>query len=257
VVIGVVFRWLWKSSLNERASVEAGRTVFPPTRAVRSLAVLFGVAFTSLFLWSWLAVRKPMSGGCHFCFLVLSRSVYAFTRRSYPSRWTALDRILGWDVKKKIRWEDVTSLRYNSGSKQFTVCANDGRKITHAGFNAEPGLFQNEIQKRTRLPMKLTRPGTWKAETIEVPYDSDFCFPFRCCATNLIIKDKVLCGCSLPGPRMARDRHTSLRWCAFSERSQWEEPGETISTWGNMIWHHAVVTFKRSAYFSNFLNASD
>ena len=73
--------------------------------------------------------------------------------------------------EKKIRWEDVTSLRYNTGNRQFTVCANDGRKITHAGFNAEPGLFQNEIQKRTRLPMKLTRPGTWKAETIEVPYE--------------------------------------------------------------------------------------
>ena len=73
--------------------------------------------------------------------------------------------------EKKIRWEDVTSLRYNTGNKQFTVCANDGRKITHAGFNAEPGLFQHEIQKRTRLPMKLTRPGTWNSETIEVPYE--------------------------------------------------------------------------------------
>jgi len=39
VVIGVVCRWLWKSSLNERASVEAGRTVFPPTRAIRIFAV--------------------------------------------------------------------------------------------------------------------------------------------------------------------------------------------------------------------------
>ena len=61
VVIGVVFRWLWKSSLNEHASVEAGRTVFPPTRAIRILAVFFGVAFTSLFLWSWFAVRGRAS----------------------------------------------------------------------------------------------------------------------------------------------------------------------------------------------------
>src|SRR5947199_239153 len=129
VVIGVVFRWLWKSSLNEHASVEAGRTVFPPTRAIRILAVFFGVAFTSLFLWSWMGREK------------------------------------------NIRWEDVASLRYNTGNKQFTVCANDGRKITHAGFNAEPGLFQHEIQKRTRLAMKITRPGTWNSETIEVPYE--------------------------------------------------------------------------------------
>src|SRR6266542_1930504 len=68
VVIGVVFRWLWKSSLNEHASVEAGRTVFPPTRAIRILAVFFGVAFT---------------------------------RRFCPSRWMALDRVLGWDAKRR------------------------------------------------------------------------------------------------------------------------------------------------------------
>jgi len=159
VVIGVVFRWLWKSSLNEHASVEAVRTVFPPTRGVRSLAVLFGVAFTCLFLWSWFAVRKPDEWWVPYLFLgfvalslciyppVLSIEVDGIGSRSWLGR------------EKKIRWEDVTSLRYNTGNKQFTVCANDGRKITHAGFNAEPGLFQNEIQKRTRLPLKLTRPG--------------------------------------------------------------------------------------------------
>ena len=171
VVIGVVSRWLWRSSLNERASVEAGRTVFPPTRAIRSLAVFLGVAFISLFLWSWFAVRKPDDWWVPYLFLgflalnlciyppVLSIDVGGIGSRSWLGR------------EKKIRWEDIASLRYNTGNKQFTVCANDGRKITHAGFNAEPGLFQHEIQKRTRLAIKVTRPGTWKAETFEVPYE--------------------------------------------------------------------------------------
>ncbi len=154
VVIGVVFRWLWKSSLNEHASVEAVRTVFPPTRAVRILAVLFGVAFTCLFLWSWFAVRKPDEWWVPYLFL----GFVALSLCIYPP-------VLSIEV------DGIGCLRYNTGNKQFTVCANDGRKITHAGFNAEPGLFQNEIQKRTRLPLKLTRPGTWKAETIEVPYE--------------------------------------------------------------------------------------
>jgi len=39
VVIGMVFRLLWKSSLDEHASAEAGRTLFSPTRAIRFLAV--------------------------------------------------------------------------------------------------------------------------------------------------------------------------------------------------------------------------
>src|SRR5690349_3999433 len=148
LVIGVVLRWLWKSSINERASVEAGRTVFPPTRAIRILLIFLSVAFTTFFLWSWFAARKPDEWWVPYLFLgflvlnlfiyppVLSIEIDGIGSRSWMGR------------EKKIRWEDVASLRYNTGNKQFTVCAKDGRKITHAGFNAELGLFQNEIQKR-------------------------------------------------------------------------------------------------------------
>ena len=171
LVIGVVFRWLWKASINERASVEAGRTVFPPTRAIRILVVFSGVAFTSFFLGSWFAVRKPEDWWVPYLFLgflvltlfiyppVLSIEIDGIGSRSWMGR------------EKKIRWEDVAGLRYNTGNKQFTVTANDGRKITHAGFNVEPGQFQHDIRERTRLPLKVTRPGTWKAETFEVPYE--------------------------------------------------------------------------------------
>jgi hypothetical protein len=172
VAVGVVLRWLWKSSIFERANFEAGRTMFPPTRAIRILMVVCGVAFTSLFLWSWFAVRKPDEWWVPYLFLgflaldlfiyppVLSIEVDGIGSRSWWGR-----------EKKKIRWEDVASLHYNTGSKQFIVGANDGRKITHGGFNADQGLFVHEIDKRTRLPMKVTRPGTWKSETIEVPYE--------------------------------------------------------------------------------------
>ena len=171
VVISVVFRWLWRSSLNERASVDAGRTVFPATRAIRSLVVFLGMAFMSLFLWSWFAVRKPDESWVPYLFL----GFLAFDLCIYPPALSIEVDGIGsrsWlGREKKIRWEDVASLRYNPGNQQFTVCANDGRKITHAGFNAEPALFQHEIQNRTRLAMKITRPGTWKAETYDVPYE--------------------------------------------------------------------------------------
>jgi hypothetical protein len=32
-------------------------------------------------------------------------------------------------------------------------------------------MFLNEIRERTRVPLKISRPGTWKTETIEVPYE--------------------------------------------------------------------------------------
>lgn len=170
-VFAVVFRWLWKSSLNERTSVESGRTFFPPTRTIRILVVLLAVAFTYFFLWSWFAVRKPDEWWVPYLFL----GFLALTLFIYPPVLSIeVDGIMSrsWlGSEKKIRWEDIASLRYNTGNKQFTVCANDGRKINHLGFNAEPSLFQYEIQKRTRLPLKVTKPGTWKAETFEVPYN--------------------------------------------------------------------------------------
>jgi len=73
--------------------------------------------------------------------------------------------------EKKIRWEDVASLHYNTGNNQFSVRDNRGRKITHGGFNVDGAMFLNEIRERTRLPLKIARPGTWKTETFEVPYE--------------------------------------------------------------------------------------
>lgn len=171
VVIGIVFRWLWKSSPDERASFKAGRTVFPPTRAIRVLVVVLGVAFTALFLWSWYSARKPDEWWVPYLFLgFLALSLFIYP----PVLSIEVDGIGSrswWGGEKKIRWEDVASLQYNTGNRQFVVCANDGRKISHGGFNVEPGQFQDEIRTRTRLPLKLTRPGTWKTETIEVPYE--------------------------------------------------------------------------------------
>src|SRR5260370_12091365 len=80
VVIGVVSRWLWRSWLNERASVEAGRTVFPPTRDIRSLTVFLAVAFASLFLCSWYAALKPSEWWVPHLFL----GFLALTIRLYP-----------------------------------------------------------------------------------------------------------------------------------------------------------------------------
>jgi hypothetical protein len=170
-VLAVVFRWLWNSSAIEQSKLEAGRQLFPPTRAMRILTLCGGVVFTTLFVWSRLALRQPAEWWVSYLFLgflalfllvyppVLSIEVDGIGSRSWFGR------------EKKIRWEDVASLHFNTGSRQFTVRASDGRQITHAGFNADPGLFQDEVHRRTRLPMKITRPGTWKSETFEVPYE--------------------------------------------------------------------------------------
>src|SRR5262249_17734105 len=129
-------------------------------------------AFTSLFLWSWFAVRKPDEWWVPYLFIgflaldlfiyppILSIEVEGVGSRAWWGRG-----------KKGIRWEDGACLHYKTGNKQFGVRAKDGRKISHAGFNADQAQFVHNIHERTRLPMKVTQPGTWKSDTIEVPYE--------------------------------------------------------------------------------------
>jgi hypothetical protein len=170
-VLAVVLRWLWMSSTFEEAKFEAGRQLFPPTRAMRILTLFGGVAFTALFVWSRLALRQPAEWWISYLFLgFLALVLFAYP----PVLSLEVDGIgsrFWFGREKKIRWEDVASLHFNTGNRQFTVRANDGRQITHAGFNADPGMFQAEVHRRTRLPMKITRPGTWKSKTFEIPYE--------------------------------------------------------------------------------------
>jgi len=173
MVLAVVLRWLWNSSTTEQAKLEPGRQLFPPTGAIRIVLLFCGVVFTTLFVWSQLSLRQPDEWWVPCLFLgflalilfayppILSIEVDGIASRSWFGR------------EKKIRWEEIASLQFNSGNRQFTVRANDGHKISHAGFNSDPGLFQAEVLERTRLPLKITRPGTWKSETFEVPYEDE------------------------------------------------------------------------------------
>jgi hypothetical protein len=138
---------------------------------MRIIALVGGVLFTALFVWSRLSLLKADELWVPYLFLgflalillayppVLSIEVDGVGSRSWFGR------------EKKIRWEDVASLHLNLGNRQFTVCAKDGRKIAHAGFNADPRQFQVEVRIHTRLPLKITQPGTWKSKTFELPYE--------------------------------------------------------------------------------------
>jgi hypothetical protein len=155
----------------EPATVESGRKIFSPTRAIRLLAASVGIVFAILLIWSSYSSRRPEEWWVPYLFLVF----LALIPFMYPPVLTIEVDGIGsrawFGNEKKIRWEDVASLHYNTGNNQFSVRENSGRKITHGGFNADGAMFLNEIRERTRLPLKISRPGTWKTETIEVPYE--------------------------------------------------------------------------------------
>lgn len=177
-LLALVLNWLWRSSRKGKVKEEAGRKIFAPTRGIQIMTVLCGVLFTTFAVGSAIALRKPSEWWVPFLFMAF----LAMVPFMYPPVLTIdVDGVSArawYGREKKIRWEDVGSLHYNTGNKQFTIRSNDDRKITHAGFNADPDGFQKEIQRRTRLPLKVAQPGTWKAETIEVPYEEGTGAPF-------------------------------------------------------------------------------
>jgi len=122
---------------------------------------------------SVVVLRKPNQWWVPFLFMAF----LAMVPFMYPPVLTIdVDGVTSrtwYGSEKKIRWEDIASLHYNTGNKQFSVRSNDNRKITHAGYNADPDGFLQEIQRRTRLPLKVAQPGVWKSETVEVPYEEN------------------------------------------------------------------------------------
>ena len=170
-LLALVLRWLWKSSRMEKAREESGRKIFPPTRAIRIVMPLSAILFVTMVVFSLIFVREPRNWWVPYFFLAFA----LLPVLAYPPVLTIeLDGVgsrTWFGKEKKIRWEDIASLHYNTNNKQFMVRAADGRKITHASFNADADVFRQEIQRRTRLPLKVARPGIVKVETIEVPFE--------------------------------------------------------------------------------------
>src|SRR5260221_7559151 len=68
-VLAIVLRWLWNSSNIEQGKFEAGRQLFPTTRAVRILSLFGGIFFVTLFVWSRLALRELAEWWVSYLFL--------------------------------------------------------------------------------------------------------------------------------------------------------------------------------------------
>ncbi len=166
VLQGLVFLWLRKRAATEEARIEAGCTTFPPILELRILMSIAAIVLVALVVLSCLSLRRPEQRWVPYIFL----GFLALVPFGYPPALTLEVDGIGsrnwFGYEKKIRWEEVASLHYNIGNRQFTVRGIDGCKITHA-FNADGAMFRNEIQKRTRLSMKVARPGIWN----EVQYE--------------------------------------------------------------------------------------
>jgi Bacterial PH domain len=154
----MVFRWLWKRSSKTKATIESGRVNFPPIQEIRMLAAFIAMTIAALLIWSSLPLQPSewwlpctclaLLVGVPFMIPpVLTIDVHGIVSRTW------------FGHQKIIRWENVASLHFNTGSKNFTVRDRDGRKIVHTAFHAGESLFSEKVRARTRQPMKVTDSG--------------------------------------------------------------------------------------------------
>jgi len=166
VAHGVIFTWLWRRSVLAKPELEPGRITFAPLPEIRILLLVSGVVASAMVIISLLALEKSRQAWVPFLFLGL----LALISLAYPAILTIdVDGITSrtwFGREKKIRWEEIVSLSYNTQAKQVTVKATDGRKITHA-FQAAPLVFLSEVRKRTRLSVKITS----QTKTTEIPFE--------------------------------------------------------------------------------------
>ena len=149
--------------------MESGRAIFPPVREIRILFAFIAIAIAALLIWCSLTLQ-PSEWWLPYVCLVLLVGVPLMIP---PVLTIDVDGIMSrtwFGHEKKIRWEDIAGLDYNFGNKYFTVRDRNGLKIVHSVFHAEGPLFKNRVRERTRLPLKVTRPGVLKTKTIELPY---------------------------------------------------------------------------------------
>lgn len=166
VVHGVIFTWLWRRPPLAQAKFEPGRIIFAPRPEIRFLLLVSGAVSTALVIVSLSSLGKPRQAWVPFLFL----GFLALVAFAYPPVLTIeVDGITSrtwFGGEKKIRWEEIASLSYNTRAKQLTVKATDGRKITHA-YHAAPVVFLSEIRKRTHLPVKIALT----TKNVEIPYE--------------------------------------------------------------------------------------
>lgn len=67
-----------------------------------------------------------------------------------------------WGRRAALAWNDVASLEFNTGNRNTMVIGKNGAKVCHSGFHLDQPRFEEEVKRRTGLPVKVIQPGTWK-----------------------------------------------------------------------------------------------
>ncbi len=159
IAVPAFFRWLYSISEKTGAQHQEAQVVYPASKAVaiiRWLWIGFCTVIVAASLWrppNWIGVAAGAA------LLGLS-----FFIRSTPIVLTA-EGIHGegmWGRTAFIPWAEIREIRCTKGNSLTTVVGQNGTKIYHAGFNADPEGFRQELKLRTNLPLTVIESGIVK-----------------------------------------------------------------------------------------------
>jgi len=157
--VPAVLRWIYTRAGAGKAVLEKDSIIFPESIAMPIARWSALLLFSALAFVSWIYVRSWLATSISAAFVIL-----AILSRgdSIVIRSDGISGASAWGRRAKLRWTEVTSVEFNTLNFNTTVIGKNGAKICHSGFHVDTGSFNNEVKRRTGLPIKVIRPGIWK-----------------------------------------------------------------------------------------------
>jgi hypothetical protein len=161
IAVPTVLRWIYTRSATGKAVVEHDCIVFSESKVVSIIRWGGLLGFSAAAVASWTFEKS-----------VLATSIWAgFAIIALLARGDSIvvnrDGISGastWGRRAALAWGEVASLEYRAGAHNTIVMGKNGAKICHSGFHLDQTRFEEEVKRRTGLPIKVIQPGVWKSK---------------------------------------------------------------------------------------------
>lgn len=159
IAVPAILRWIYARSAAGRAVLENDCIVFPESIVVPIIRWGGLVVFSAAASASWVYGKSLLATLIFAGFVIFA--MFARGDSIIVNR-EGISGASTWGRKAALAWSDVASLEFNTGNHNTMVIGKNGAKICHSGFHLDQGRFEEEVKRRTGLPMKVIQPGTWK-----------------------------------------------------------------------------------------------
>jgi len=157
--VPALLRWIYTRSAAGRAIVEHGSIVLPESKLVSIIRWGGLLLFSAAALASWTYGRSLLATLIFAGFATLS--IFARGDPIVISH-AGISGASTWGRRAALTWRDVASLEFNTSSRNTMVIGKNGARICHSGFHLDKARFDEEVKRRTGLPIKVIQPGPWR-----------------------------------------------------------------------------------------------